>query len=313
MSGAAVPAKPQTLDELMLAMDVVDTIRHRELIVARELGQGERDDALRNRLRKIYRDQGIEVPDRVLADGVKALKESRFVYTPPAPGLGRTLALMWVSRSRIAGWTAALLIGAAALWGGYRYGIVAPAERAAEAARVELSQTLPKSLQAAYDDALRESRVDAARARADTLFGDGRTALAAKDATAARTAVGGLAKLRAELVQTYELRIVQDGDSGVWRIPNINENARNYYLIVEAIAANGAALTMPVIDEEDGRIYNVAKWGVRVPEEVFQDVRDDKSDDGIVQNRMLAEKRRGELDPRYRMEVLGGTITSWDN
>ena len=33
-STATVPAKPQTLDELMLAMDVVDTIRHRELIVA---------------------------------------------------------------------------------------------------------------------------------------------------------------------------------------------------------------------------------------------------------------------------------------
>jgi hypothetical protein len=313
MSGAAVPAKPQTLDELMLAMDVVDTIRYRELIVERELGQGDRDQALRDRLREIYRTQGIEVTDRVLDAGIKALKESRFTYTPPAPGLGRTLALMWVSRNRIAGWTAALLIGATALWGGYKYGIVAPAERAAEAARIELSQTLPKTLQSAYDNALRESRVDAARARADTLFGDGRAALARKDAAATRTAVAGLDKLSAELVQTYELRIVQDGDSGIWRIPNVNTEARNYYLIVEAIAANGAPLTMPIIDEEDGRIYNVAKWGVRVPEEVFEEVVADKRDDGIIQNRALAEKRRGELEPHYNMDVLGGTITSWDN
>lgn len=311
MSGAAVPAKPQTLDELMLAMDVVDTIRHRELIVERELGQGDRDQALRARLREIYKSQGIEVTDSVIDAGIKALKESRFTYTPPAPGLGRTLALLWVRRNRIVGFAAAILIGIGALWGGYQYGIVAPAERAAETARVELAQTLPKSLQAAYDETLRESRVDAARARADQLFGDGRTALAAKDAAAAKAAITGLEKLRAELAQTYQLRIVQDGDSGVWRVPDVNPNARNFYLIVEAVGPNGAALTMPVINEEDGRVYNVAAWGVRVPEDVFEEVREDKQDDGILQNRVIAEKRRGELEPRYRVDVLGGTITSW--
>lgn len=313
MSGAAaVPAKPQTLDELMLAMDVVDTIRFRELIVERELGQGDRDDALRRRLREIYRTQGIDVTDAVIDQGIKALKESRFVYTPPAPSLGRTLALVWIRRRRIAGFAAAIVIGATALWGGYKYGIVAPAQRAAENARIELSQTLPKSLQLAYDNALRESRVDAGRARADQLFGDGRTALAAKDAAATRTALEGLEKLRAELVQTYELRIVPgDRDSGVWRIPDTNSNARNYYLIVEAIGAAGTPMIMPIINEEDGRIYNVTAWGVRVPEDAFDEVREDKTDDGIIQNRVLAEKRRGELEPRYRMTVLGGTITSW--
>jgi hypothetical protein len=313
MSGVAVPAKPQTLDELMLAMDVVDTIRHRELLVERELGQGARDEELRKRLREIYKSQGIEVTDRILDEGIKALKESRFTYTPPAPGLGRTLALMWVRRGRIIGWTAAILIGVTALWTGYQYGIVKPAERAAEAARIELAQTLPKSLQAAYDNALRESRVDAGRARADTLFSDGRAALVAKDPAATRTAIENLDKLRTELAQTYELRIVQSGDSGIWRIPDVNPDTRNFYLIVEAIGADGRALTMPVIHEEDGRVYNVAAWGVRVPEEVFEEVRDDKRDDGIIQNRVLGEKRRGELTPRYRMEVMGGTITSWDN
>jgi hypothetical protein len=89
-SAAAVPAaKPQTLDELMLAMDVVDTIRHRELLVERELGQGERDEALRTRLREIYTSQGLTVTDRIIDQGIKALRESRFVY-PPAPR--RTLA-----------------------------------------------------------------------------------------------------------------------------------------------------------------------------------------------------------------------------
>ena len=38
------------------------------------------------------------MPDRVLADGVKALKESRFVYTPPPRGWKRTLLTLWTRR-----------------------------------------------------------------------------------------------------------------------------------------------------------------------------------------------------------------------
>src|SRR6185369_11244937 len=106
MSGAVgatapAPPPPQKLDELMLAMDVVDTIRHRELLVERELEQGTRDDQLRDRLREIYTGQGIDVPDRVIDEGIKALKDSRFVYVPPKPGLRVSLAVLWVHRARI--------------------------------------------------------------------------------------------------------------------------------------------------------------------------------------------------------------------
>jgi Family of unknown function (DUF6384) len=316
-------AKPQTLDELMLAMDVVDTIRHRELLVERELGQGARDEALRNRLRDIYKSQGIEVTDRVIDEGIKALKESRFVYTPPPPSLGRTLALVWVARKRIAGLTSAILIGITVLWGGYQFGVVAPAERTAEQTRIELAETLPKALASAHAAAIAEIRTDmtgidefewyrasTARGQAETYRRDGRTALARNDAAAARTALASLEALRAQLVQTYELRIVM-GESGVWRIPDANNNARNYYLIVEAVAPDGQILTMPIKNEEDGRTYNVSAWGVRVPESTFDAVRRDKEDDGIIQDRTLGQKTRGELAPRYRMPVSGGAITSW--
>ena len=93
MAGTAVaPSKPQALDDMMIAMDVVDTLRHREDLVRRELSEEGRESELIARLRQIYRDQGIEVPDHVLAEGVKALKDSRFVYTPPPASWKRTLA-----------------------------------------------------------------------------------------------------------------------------------------------------------------------------------------------------------------------------
>src|SRR5918993_998190 len=88
------------LDDVMMAMDVVDTLRHREDWVRRELDESGREEALIDRLRRIYSGQGIAVPDRVLEEGVRALEESRFVYAPPPEGLSKTLATLWVERAR---------------------------------------------------------------------------------------------------------------------------------------------------------------------------------------------------------------------
>jgi hypothetical protein len=40
-------------------------------------------------------------------------------------------------------------------------------------------------------------------------------------------------------------------------------------------------------------------------------VRSDKARNGIVQNARLAEKRRGSIEPEFRMPVLDGRITRW--
>ena len=88
------------LDELMLAMDVVDTLRHERRLVEHELTAGDRDRHLIERLRAIYLSQGIVVSDDVLAQGVGALREDRFAYTAPAPGLGRSLQVAYVTRAR---------------------------------------------------------------------------------------------------------------------------------------------------------------------------------------------------------------------
>ena len=144
----------------MLAMDVVDTLRHRERLVERELNEDVRDEQLIDRLRALYKSQGIDVPDRILAQGVKALKESRFVYTPPPSsfqhdagansgssggptGNGRPGRwLRWLSSSVL-----------------YQYIVVRPRKRAAEAARMEISETLPHQLTTAHGAATAEARV----------------------------------------------------------------------------------------------------------------------------------------------------------
>ena len=319
-AAAGAAAAPPRLDELMLAMDVVDTLRHQENLVARELDEDRREAQLLERLRQIYRGQGIQVPDRVLQEGVKALEESRFVYTPPKPGLGTSLAKLWVARGRVGRGLLAALAALGIGWGAYEVGVVRPAEQRAEQARaeaertrIEVTERLPRALEQGHAEVLAEAKVPAGRERADRILADGRAALARRDIAGAQQAIENLEALRAELRREYTLRVVSrpSEQSGIWRVPERNRSTRNYYLVVEAVAPDGRLLTMPITSEEDGRTANVQKWAVRVSEAVFDAVRRDKNDDGIVQRNRVGEKRRGALEVEYAVPVLGGAITQW--
>ncbi len=98
------------LDDLMMAMDVVDTLRHDEALVRKELGSENRDARMIERLREIYASQGIDVPDHILEAGVEGLKEDRFVYNPPAGGISRFFALLYVTRMSWSKWLAAVVV-----------------------------------------------------------------------------------------------------------------------------------------------------------------------------------------------------------
>lgn len=301
------------LDEVMLAMDVVDTLRHRENLVARELNEEERDAQLIERLREIYRNQGIDVPDSILAEGVAALKEDRFAYDPPRDSFSVKLARLYVSRDRWGKWVLifiAAIIAAIAAW--YVF-IERPRLQGIETERRELAEILPRELQRLRDLALGEAKTQEGQNLANSFYAAGMKAVAAGDASAARSSGDALGELVARLRVQYTLTIVsrQGESSGVWRIPDVNPNARNYYLIVEAIDQNGKALTLPVKNEEDGKTYNVSKFGVRVSAAIFDGVRSDKQDDGIIQGNRIAEKRRGYLKPDFLIDVEGSMITQW--
>lgn len=308
-AGTALPAK---LDDLMLAMDVVDTLRHREDLVTRELNEADRETALIGRLREIYRQQGIEVPDRVLRDGVAALRESRFTYVPPPAGWRRNLALVWVRRGRYGkGLAAAFIVGGLA-WAGWQIGFVRPEQARIAAAEEELSRALPNRMAALHGEIANLAQEPEVRTRAEALRAEGERALRARNAAEARAVIDGLEMLRDALAQEYVLTIVSRprADTGIWRVPP-RGTGRNYYLIVEPIAADGRKLTIPVRNEETGSIDNVDMFGVRVPQSTFEAVARDKRDDGIVQRNRLGEKKRGRLSVEYLMPAEGGFLTKW--
>jgi hypothetical protein len=307
------PAATAPLSDVMLAMDVVDTLRHTQAEVARELSNEDRALQLKKRLREIYAAQGIEVPDQVLDEGVKGIAAARFAYEPTPPSWQRSVAHAWVARAR---WgrplglaLAVLVVGAL----GWHFGVSAPEARRVAAERIELMEGLPRAVDGMLQRIAATNPDQAARAEAERLAAEARAAASASDLGAAREKQAALQSLLSELARAYRVRVVQrPGEpSGVWRVPATNARAQNFYLIVEAVDARGQPTPVRVTSEENQRTAETAKWGLRVPQAVFQAVARDKQDDGIIQGDIVGEKRVGELVPRFRVETSGAAILQW--
>lgn len=309
----ATAKRAAPLDEVMLAMDVVDTLRHRQDLVTRELDGTARESQLIERLREIYRQQGIEVPDHILREGVEALAESRFAYDPPPPGLKTSLARLYVSRKSWGRPVVIALAAVVALSIGY-FGVYRPFQAGQEQrSQVELAEGLPAQMDALYETIFDETKVQQAVVQADALIKRGKAFAAEGNRPGAERAVEDLTALRDKLRQEYVVRVVNRSDvqTGFWTFPEINTDATNYYLVVEAIDPDGNALSMPILNEETGETETVAIWGQRVPESVYNAVANDKRDDGIIQANEVGRKSDGFLEVEYLMPVLNGAVTQW--
>ena len=297
--------KRPPLEDLMVAMDVVDTLRHREKLVARELDADGRRERLIDRLREIYAAQGIEVTDTVLEEGVRALEEDRFAYSPSGRSFSTLLASLYAKRGS---WGKPLLIFLTVCligWTAYHFTIVRP-ESIKQA-------NLPSQIERSIIEIRTVASDKEATKQAQALHRSALAAIARGNFAEAETLLGRLKQLLSQLQKSYRIKVVSrpNEKSGVWRIPDINTSARNYYLIVEAIDDNDKPLAMEVTNEESGKTSSVKSWGLRVDQSVFNMVVEDKRDDGIIQRNVVGVKERGKLKPSYSITTSGDAITEW--
>lgn len=308
-SSASAPVEvagdQRSLDDVMLAMDVVDTLRHRTRMVDLELNEAERERQLVVRLREIYGAQGIDVPDRILTDGVRALAEQRFVYKPPRNTFAVRLARLYVARRR---WLPQALAGLGALFAitiGFQVLVFGPMNAEWQRLPAEITQTLTEGQELAVDSA-----VDLQLAG---IAAEARQAIEKGDRNLAKAQLAILRDTTDILGQQYDIRIVsrQGESTGFFRQSEDNPGAVNYYLVVEAVAPGGRVLNVPVENIETGKSERVSIWAQRVQEPTFRRVQDEKLSTGLVTNDILGGKVRGELSARFDEVVPGGAITKW--
>jgi len=202
------------LEDLMAAMDVVDTLRHDQNIAERELdGEGRRERLL-TRLRDMYTAQGIDVPDHVLEEGIAALEQERFQYVPVKSSWRTKLAHIWVSRSRWGKPVGFLAVVASLFYGYYFFSDVLPERRL----KANLPDQISSNFSAIVSLSKNSTVVDQAKSESQNAYqavDDGKFDEAA-------LILERLQETKRLLGIEYVVRVVskQNERSGVWRKPS---------------------------------------------------------------------------------------------
>ena len=153
---------------------------------------------------------------------------------------------------------------------------------------------------------LAEAVEDLVLERAAELRRSADAQLAARDANGLEETARSYRQLQRQVGAEYEIVIV----GGFWRDHNELPNVRNYYVRVQALAPDGTLVPMVIRNEEYGITAEVTEWAERVPRDVYERVRADKQDNGIIDDDDFGFKRRGFVTAERKYEDLG-QITEW--
>jgi len=176
----------------------------------------------------------------------------------------------------------------------------------------EFSKLIPE-VEKVYGAVKASAKEDAARDEGKRLYGLAQGYIEATNREKLSDAIKQLEGLESLLQQEYTIIIT----GGKWRFPNDNPSTKNYYLLVRAQDAEGNILEKDVKNEENGNIEAVREWGERVPEEVYEAVKRDKMDNGLIDNTLFGKKQKGYMNDEvaylYRGTPLPrvGQITHW--
>lgn len=157
-----------------------------------------------------------------------------------------------------------------------------------------------------------------ARARTQGVRDRGAAAHAAGSLDQLRTAHDELTRLAERLGEEYTVTIVSrpGTKSGIDRYDD-RGRLSGYYLIVEALTADGRALPRRIRNGETSGVETVTQWGELVSTAVWERVVADKQADGVVDDNRFAEKQRGSYEEKTILEDggkplrRGRQITRW--
>ena len=306
-----MPDSPNTedLQDVMRAMDTIDELRHANRLVERAMQAGDRKSQLIDRLRDIYAEQGVDVSDTVIEQGVAALDAQRFTYRRSGGSWQRLIARIYIQRSR---WWKPLtlaMLAAVALWWTAGLQRQLPMRTAPSMLGVELRKQYVQAVSAAdwaADGMQYMNRIDA-------LNHEGKTALDRGDHQGASQALQKLERLNDHVNATYRLQIVLEPDQPfvVTRPGPALGVPPAYYLLVEPVNNLGWPVEVDVFSQDTGQRERVMRYGQQISAELAQRLEAEFAANGRPASRTVGHKQSGAFAPRFDIDVQRRVITQW--
>jgi hypothetical protein len=324
MSPVSSPSLPSaseqpSIADLVRILDVAAEIRADRELASREFAVDETRKMLRERLLESARLTGDPVTPAEVDAAIEQYFQSLYTFREPRWSLSVLLAHAYVRRIWIALAGCVLMAIVSGGWVLFNSssGLLSPTAR--ESRQIisagEQCEALGKQLLASSTDPQFKPLVD-------EQLTNVKLAAESRDRQSLTEIRQRFEQWQATLAEEYEIRIVADPkrQSGARRDFEDKEGKRvsGYYLIVEALTPSGKTLSRKLINAETQKVETVQSWGERVPQAVYERIRDDKKSDGILDERLFAVKRRGHLEPEVVIKDAAGKpitrsaqITHW--
>ena len=109
---------------------------------------------------------------------------------------------------------------------------------------------------------------------------------------------------------TFKVASAPGEKTGVWRTME-GTGIKNFYIVVHPVDPSDNPVVMSVLSEETGQTKLTDMFAFRVSEDVYESVKEDKTDDGIVQKNNMGQKPSMSFDVEFIIPSTGGMITEW--
>jgi hypothetical protein len=291
------------MHDMLRIMDVASTLRRQRETAEGQLDLATAKQRLRERLMATAQAAGEKVSPAEIDAAIEQYFASQHRYEDPPRSWRRWVANLWVMRGTV---MALLFVGALVVF-------VIMLAMGSFSSRSNVTKTpslVPppsarnagNALAAAFarfekqgESAAMLAADDQAKQAVQEALERGKQANTAGDSRRLEEAQRRLDELVQQLEEEYTVTIVSrpGAKSGTERL-NAGRLS-GYYLIVEALTADGRTLSRQITNGETNQRAAVRIWGEQVTAPVWERVIADKQADGVVDDRVFAKKQRGRL------------------
>ena len=306
-----------SIEEVMRVMDVASTMRREQEVVEREFNLETSKQLLRDKLKSTAQLTGEPLTHEQIEAAVNWYYDRQHEYKEPAKNLTWYLAHLYVARVTIISFAAPIILTAAAIWG-FWFAPFAPFSKSNlyEAQLRAANDQISKRYNAIESIALTED----AKTQASQLSSQAKAHLENKELQPLKEISNRMQTIESRLKEEFELKVMagENVQSAIRRDFDEGSKISGYYLIVQAKDAAGNPIKRRIQNIEDDKFLSVDRWAEKIPKSVYDRLKNDKLQDGILNETLFGTKQRGRLD--VQIEMLdsngqpikrSGQITNW--
>ena len=302
--------------EMLRIMDVATTLRLDRELVEEQLNVEQLKERLKERMLAASKVTGESVTPEEVDAAIDRYYANLYTFREPKMSFAVAMAHAWVRRRLFLGWGFVLVASVALVW------VIFFVPSGIGGGKAHIVNSLVKAIWDEEANVKKLSIDPTVTPRVARLHDESEVYRAKQDAEGLREVHKSLQDIEDSLVREYAVRVVS-GPKQKSAIDRYFKDAQGkrvsgYYLIVEAKGPHGKVIPLRIHNDETGADKDVTTWGERVPQAVFERLKKDKLDDGILHETAFAVKRKGVLDEEVTMPGLDGKplprmgrITEW--